>query len=199
MKSRYFVTGIVAFALTNAAIADNNGGTQNVMVTNPATNPVQVKVTNNPLPVSGNVGIMGTPTVNIGNSIKPGQMVVQFADSNNTGCDEFGEYPFSITIPSGMVLVVNEVTVSTSGDSTYAGKRALIDFITFDGTNRAFVGSWFGTLDSNGIFSHDFHFAPGLVIKSGLVLCTGMGISGIGPVTTDVPIAILSGYLAKDE
>ena len=187
--SRVFArVGAAVFVLGASGAAIANPPTQNVIVTNPATSPV---------PVTGNVGLTGTPTVNVGNSPKPSQLVSAELTGGTCTGPANGFQQFAISVPTGMVLVVNHVYV----DVLRAAANTLVFFrlVSTDGTNgnddiAQFAGITQGS-GVNTVLSHDFQFPTGVVVRSGWTLCVGAsdGLISIGA------RAQLYGYLATDE
>jgi len=209
---------LATLMVSSGAIADNKEnnqgqGTQNVIVTNPATNPVQVKVTNTPLPVSGSVGITGTvpvsgsvgitgtpsvniantPTVNVGNSIKPSQLVKSIS-SSNCSSPLADHQSFDVNIPAGMVLVAKRVLALFNVAASTPVQ--LIIRRNDDPTGFDDIGGWLGSSDENGNVAHEFDFSSGVVVRSGTQVCFIAIVNGNNAVAASL---FLYGYLANDE
>jgi hypothetical protein len=192
--------------------AQPNPGPQPVTVTNTTANPVPtaptgtqtvsgtVSITGTPsVSVSGNVGITGTPTVNVANSITPSQLVVgqvepvQFLDCPN-GVP--GWLRPNLPPPVGSsFLVVNRISMNVYSGAQAAGVVGVFQVKKVSGVEALdlTIDQHWGTLDANGILSHEFIFPTGVSINGNEALCVQTQVN-FAPIVDTTANATVFGY-----
>ncbi|HEY7338158.1 MAG TPA: hypothetical protein VH639_24940 [Bryobacteraceae bacterium] len=159
-----------------------------------------------PLPVTGTLGVMGTPNVKVTNTITAPVPVLDISHSASQhvalDCFGAGQMPICVAqgasssstpyaVPAGQNLVLTSVDISA--DSTSGGSGLLLVLPPSPGAVVGVAaGRW--NVPSDG-FIHSFQYPGGIVLPAGFVF----GLSNSqGNVNLISATAILQGFLTAD-